>query len=120
MDGRPAVWIGHAVLQVNDIDESATFWQGIGMREVERNQHVAVFELRGGTHLLLLPGAPASGTEAPFDLMVENLDATHAEWTARGLGPSPIQRGRFHTAFTVQDPNGYRITVNSSHVIGEV
>ena len=26
------------------------------MREIERNEHVAVMELRGGTHLVLVPG----------------------------------------------------------------
>ena len=28
--------------------------------------------------------------------------------------------GRIHSAFTVVDPDGYRVTVNSSHVVGEV
>ena len=120
MDQRPPVWIGHAVLTVTDVGESADFWRGIGMREVERNEHVAVLELRGGTHLLLLPGTPPGDADAPFDLMVEDLDATHSEWTARGLDASPIERGRIHASFTVRDPNGYRVTVNSSHVAGEV
>jgi hypothetical protein len=79
-----------------------------------------VLELRGGTHLVLVPGAPPDTAEAPFDLMVEDLDATHGEWKARGLDPSPIERGRIHASFTLRDPDGYRVTVNSSHVIGEV
>jgi catechol 2,3-dioxygenase-like lactoylglutathione lyase family enzyme len=120
MDGRPSVWIGHAVLTVRDVDRSADYWRDLGMREVERNEHVAVLELRGGTHLLLVPGTPPEGGDTPFDLMVEDVDATHAEWEQRGLDPSPIERGRFHTAFTMRDPDGYRVTVNSSHVVGEV
>jgi hypothetical protein len=52
--------------------------------------------------------------------MVEDLDETHGAWTARGLDPSPIERGRIHASFTVRDPNGYRVTVSSSHVVGEV
>jgi catechol 2,3-dioxygenase-like lactoylglutathione lyase family enzyme len=120
MGGRPPVWIGHAVLAVNDVNSSADFWRDLGMREVERNPHVAVLELRGGTHLVLVPGTPADGADAPFDLMVEDLEATHAEWKALGLDPSPIERGRIHASFSVRDPNGYRVTVNSSHVIGEV
>jgi catechol 2,3-dioxygenase-like lactoylglutathione lyase family enzyme len=119
MDGRPPVWIGHAVLTVSDVDRSADFWCGIGMREVERNEHVAVLELRGGTHLVLVPGTPAGG-EAPFDLMVEDLDATHADWSGRGLDPTAIERGRIHAAFSVRDPDGYEVTVNSSHVVGDV
>jgi catechol 2,3-dioxygenase-like lactoylglutathione lyase family enzyme len=120
MEGRPPVWIGHAVLSVNDVSRSADFWRGIGMREVERNEHVAVLELRGGTHLVLVPGAPPEDADTPFDLMVEDVDATHAEWAARGLDPTPIERGRIHAAFTMRDPDGYRVTVNSSHVVGEV
>jgi catechol 2,3-dioxygenase-like lactoylglutathione lyase family enzyme len=120
MEGRPPVWIGHAVLRVNDVNRSAAYWQAIGMREVGRDEHVAVLELRGGTHLVLLPGTPEAGTEAPFDLMVDDLEATRAEWDARGLDPSPIESGRIHSAFTVRDPDGYVVTVNSSHVVGEV
>jgi catechol 2,3-dioxygenase-like lactoylglutathione lyase family enzyme len=120
VDGRPSVWIGHAVLTVGDVDRSADYWQRLGMREVERNVHVAVLELRGGTHLVLVPGTPADDAEVPFDLMVDDLDAAHAEWKARGLDPSPIERGRIHAAFTMRDPDGYRVTVNSSHVVGEV
>ena len=120
MAGRPSVWIGHTVLTVRDVDRSADYWQRLGMREVERNEHVAVLELRGGTHLVLVPGTPAEGADAPFDLMVDDVDATHAAWEARGLDLSPIERGRIHAAFTMRDPDGYRVTVNSSHVVGEV
>lgn len=90
------------------------------MREVGRDEQVAVLELRGGTHLVILPGAPEAGGDAPFDLMVDDLEATHADWTARGFEPSPIESGRVHSAFTVRDPDGYVVTVNSSHVMGEV
>jgi catechol 2,3-dioxygenase-like lactoylglutathione lyase family enzyme len=117
---RPSVWIGHAVLTVSDVDRSADYWRDLGMREVERNEHVAVLELRGGTHLVLVPGTPAEDADTPFDLMVEDVDATHADWAARGLDPTPIERGRIHSAFTMRDPDGYRVTVNSSHVVGEV
>ena len=120
MEGRPPVWIGHVVLGVDDVDSSAEFWRGIGMREVERNPHVAVLELRGGTHLVLVPGDPPADADAPFDVMVEDLDETHSAWKALGLDPSPIERGRIHASFTVRDPNGYRVTVNSSHVVGDV
>ena len=120
VDGRPSVWIGHALLTVRDVDRSADYWRDLGMREVERNEHVAVLELRGGTHLVLVPGTPPEAGDTPFDLMVEDVDAMHAEWAARGLDPSPIERGRIHAAFTMRDPDGYRVNVNSSHVVGEV
>jgi catechol 2,3-dioxygenase-like lactoylglutathione lyase family enzyme len=120
MERRPPVWIGHAVLTVGDLSRAAEFWRTVGMREVEHNDHVAVLELRGGTHLVLVPGAPDAEVDAPFDLMVEDLEATHAEWSHLGFNVSPIERGRIHAAFVVRDPDGRRVTVNSSHVIGEV
>jgi catechol 2,3-dioxygenase-like lactoylglutathione lyase family enzyme len=119
VDERPPVWIGHASLTVSDVGRSARWWHDIGMREIEQNANIAVLELRGGTHLVLLPGEPDGG-DAPFDLMVENLDATHQDWSARGIAVGPITRGRIHNAFEATDPDGYRVTVNSTHVIGPV
>jgi catechol 2,3-dioxygenase-like lactoylglutathione lyase family enzyme len=119
MKNRPPVWVGHVRLSVSDVDRSAAFWREIGMREIERNASIAVLELRGGTHLILRPGTPATD-EAPFDLMVDDLDATHTQWKALGLDLSPITPGRIHSSFTVRDPDGYRVTVNSSHVAGDV
>ena len=119
MDERPPVWIGHALLTVSDLGRSVQWWTGIGMRPVERNEHVAVLELRGGTHLVLVPGTPDTG-DAPFDLMVDDLDATHTAWSELGVDVSEISRGRIHNAFTATDPDGYVVTVNSSHVFGTV
>jgi catechol 2,3-dioxygenase-like lactoylglutathione lyase family enzyme len=119
-DERPSVWVGHVVLQVTDLDRAHTFWTGIGMRAVEHNSNVAVLELRGGTHLVLVPSDEVAAGDAPFDLMVDDLDATHAAYSAQGLAPSPIERGRIHDAFTLTDPDGYRVHVNSTHVVGPV
>ena len=120
METRPPVWIGHARLTVSDLDRSADFWCSVGMREIERNDRIAVLELRGGTHLVLLSGTPKGGADAPFDLMVDELEATHAEWEQLGLSVSPIEHGRIHSAFVLRDPVGNNVTVNSSHVVGEV
>lgn len=116
------MWIGHAVHRVSDLERSADFWREIGLREVGRDSNVVVLELRGGTHLVLLPGTPPEDVDAdaPFDLMVDDLDTTHEQWRARGLEPSPIERGRTHSAFSVRDPDGYKVTVNNSHVVGPV
>ena len=108
------------MLRVTDVERSAAFWRDVGMREVGRDENVAVLELRGGTHLVILAGPSEAGTEAPFDLMVDDLEATHADWANRGFEPSPIEPGRIHSVFTVRDPDGYIVTVNSSHVMGEV
>jgi catechol 2,3-dioxygenase-like lactoylglutathione lyase family enzyme len=115
---RPAIWVGHLSVAAPDIRQSADFYVSLGMREVVRNERVVVLELRGGTHLVVAPGAPVP--HAPFDLMVDDIDATHTAWTSLGLQPSPIERGRIHDHFTVADPSGTVVTVNSSHVVGAV
>ena len=115
---RPAAWVGHVVVAASDIAESAAFYLALGMRQVEQNDRVAVLELRGGTHLVVVEGEPTPG--ASFDLMVEDLDRTHAEWTSAGLEPSPIERGRIHDKFRVTDPAGTVVEINSTHVIGPV
>ena len=84
MGARPPVWIGHARLTASDLDRSADFWRTVGMREVERNEQIVVLELRGGTHLVLLPGTPGGSAAASFDLMVEDLDATRADGSDSG------------------------------------
>jgi catechol 2,3-dioxygenase-like lactoylglutathione lyase family enzyme len=119
VNARPPVWIGHAVLTVGEVDRSAAFFRQVGMREVERNNHVAVMELRGGTPLVLVPGAVKAG-DAPFDLMVEDLNATHQQFVEEGLDPSPISHDRIHDSFVVSDPDGHGVTFSSSHVVGEV
>lgn len=115
---RPGVWVGHISVATADIGETADFYRSLGMREVVQNEQVAVLELRGGTHLVVTEGEPAES--ASFDLMVDDIDAVHAEWTSLGLAPSPIERGRIHDSFTVRDPAGTTVKVNSSHVVGTV
>ena len=43
-------------------------------------------------------------------------DASHKEFEKLGLSPSTIEDGRIHRSFTISDPSGYEITVNSTHV----
>jgi catechol 2,3-dioxygenase-like lactoylglutathione lyase family enzyme len=120
VDQRPPVWIGHALLAVRDVGRSAEYWTGLGLREVARGDDFAVLELRGGTHLILAAGDVPADAGAPFDLMVDDLEATHTEWEIRGLDPSPVEHGDIHSRFSVRDPDGYLVTVNSSHVVGVV
>ncbi len=115
-ESRPPVWVGHVSMATSTLTESQTFMERLGMRPMFRNESVAIFELRGGTHLVLVADENARAGDAPFDLMVEDLDETHAEFAERGLSPSPIERGRIHASFTVTEPGGGRITVNSTHV----
>lgn len=93
------------------------------MRPVHADDDIAVLELRGGTHLLIFPAASATtaGTPAPFDLMVDDVDAVHQEWEARGLAPTqPASAPGDHRTFTVTDPDGYVLTVYNTHVVGAV
>lgn len=115
---RPAVWIGHTALRANDVAKTAEFWAGIGLRLIEQTERIAILELRGGTHLLVFPAEQPvdSGTPAPFDLMVDDIDATRAELETAGLRPSAMRITPIHRSFTVTDPSGYVIVFNSSHV----
>ncbi len=118
VDQRPPVWIGHMFLAATDVEKTATFMRKLGMRDIFQSDSIVVLELRGGTHLLLQTSGDAivPGTKAPFDLMVDEIDASHAEFEKLGLSPSTIEDGRIHRSFTISDPSGYEITVNSTHV----
>ena len=121
IDVRPTLWIGHVVLMVPSPDESKRFFLDLGLRDAEPGTGpVAVLELRGGTHLLLLPASEpvAPGADAPFDLMVDDIDAFHAQVAARGYAPGPVEEAHFHRCFRVREPGGHRLTVNSTHVTG--
>lgn len=119
-DARPPVWVGHISMATDRLEESEQFMRKVGMRPVFRGEDVAIMELRGGTHLVLAAHDSVEPTDAGFDLMVEDIDATHHELASRGLEPSPITRGRIHASFSVTEPAGHRITFNSSHVAGPV
>ncbi len=118
VDQRPPVWIGHMFLPTTDLEKTATYMRKLGMRDIVQSESIVVLELRGGTHLLLEPTNDliAPGSKAPFDLMVDDIDTSHEKFEELGLSPSKIEEDRFHRSFTISDPSGYKITVNSSHV----
>jgi catechol 2,3-dioxygenase-like lactoylglutathione lyase family enzyme len=120
MDQRPPLWIGHVTLWVRDAVASAAFWEGLGLRRVWVSEQIGVLELRGGTHLVLLPGQASPPGQGQFDLMVDDLDATHASWSQQGLPVGPLTRGSIHDSFELTDPDGYVVSVLSSHVAGPV
>jgi catechol 2,3-dioxygenase-like lactoylglutathione lyase family enzyme len=115
-DERPDVWIGHVSLATPDVKAMCDFVVRLGMRRIFEGDGIAVLELRGGTHLLLTASdEPASGL-AYFDLMVEDLDASHARLREMGCRPSQIESREFHSSFTVDAPSGHTIKFNSTHV----
>lgn len=119
-DLRPPVWVGHVVLETDRLAESTAFMRKIGMRSVVERPEVAVLELRGGTHLVLIAKPAITPREAPFDLMVEDLRSTHELFTELGLEPTPIEKlSREHDYFKIREPAGHVISIVSNHVSGQ-
>ena len=120
-DQRPPVAIGHVRLNVSDVGAAARWLETVGLRPIVTMEDLAVLELRGGTHVVLRKsdGPPAPGTIAPFDLMVDDIEAAHRDYAVKGLSPSEIRRGRIHDSFEVAGPSGWTFTINSSHASGK-
>ena len=121
VDQRPPVAVGHVRLNVGDVAAAAQWLETVGLRPIVRRPELAVLELRGGTHVVVRRAErpPEHGSQAPFDLMVDDVDATRRDYAAKGLSPSPIRRGRIHDAFEVAGPAGWVFTINSSHASGQ-
>lgn len=117
VDERPAVWVGHVAMKASDPARTHDFFVAVGMTSVYRGDDIAITELRGGTHLVIQPGATGPG-DAPFDLMVEDLAAFQQNLRERGMDVSDIVEGEIHHAFVITDPDGQRVVVYSSHVVG--
>jgi len=120
-DQRPPVGVAHVVLPTDRMAESARFMRTIGMRAIFDGPEVSVYEMRGGTHLLLMRRDEVIAGDASFDLMVDDVHATHARFTSLGLAPSPIEARPAidHEVFTVREPAGNVITFFSSHASGK-
>lgn len=116
---RPPVWVGHIVMQTNQLDASEDFMIKIGMRPIFKGDDVAILELRGGTHIVLANNTDFDPGEVDFDLMVEDITRTHEEFTRLGLHPTPVESGTIHQSFRVTEPAGNTILFNSTHVSDE-
>jgi catechol 2,3-dioxygenase-like lactoylglutathione lyase family enzyme len=119
-DPRPSVWIGHQRVTAADVAATTAFWEKVGMRIVHEDGDFAVLELRGGTHLVVVGSSTSPADDVPFDVMVDDIDETWARLRDAGLEPTEIQPGRIHSSFTIDDPAGRPVTVNSSHIVGPV
>lgn len=116
-DNRPRLGIGHVSVPASNSDSLADFYIAIGMRPVAKMGRMAIVELRGGTHIVFHAGD--SGV-SNLDLMVDDIDETHALLKANGAAPSAIKRGSPHDNFTATDPEGNALVVHSSHAMGPV
>ena len=114
-DEIPAVWAGHINMDTDQLRASADFFLEVGMRPVFENEIRVILELRAGTHLVLSQVEDFQPGPVSFDLMVEDLDATHARFTDAGLNPGPIGNVPAHRAFDLTEPAGNTVTVFDSH-----
>jgi hypothetical protein len=122
VDQRPPVAVGHVGLPTTNVAGAARWLESVGLRPIFEDADLAVLELRGGTHVVVRKAeeAPKAGSAAPFDLMVDDIEAARRDYMAKGFGPSEISRGRIHDSFHVAGPDGQDFTVNSSHAGGRV
>jgi hypothetical protein len=116
VDPRPPVWVGHVAMYSASVAETSKFMQQIGMRLVFDGDGIAVLEMRGGTHLVVTSDSESTLVKGSFDLMVEDLDDTHKQYTELGIAPGEIERGQIHDSFELREPGGTAITFNSTHV----
>ena len=120
-DERPPVAVGHVTMGVPNVPETYAYLVKLGCREIVLGDGVGVLEFRGGTHLVLLPTDQPTpeGAKAPFDLMVDDIEATRKRYGELGANPTEVREAPFHHSFTVIAPSGHEITVNSSHASGK-
>src|SRR4029078_8987241 len=113
IDLRPPVAVGHVRIQVRDVGAAARWFETVGLRPIVTRDEIAVLELRGGTHVVVRQAEQpiAPGAAAPFDMMVDDIDAAHRSCSEKELSPSAIQRGRIHDSFELPGPDGWTFTV---------
>lgn len=114
----PEVSVAHVSMATDRMEESTRFMLQTGMRLVFEGPQISVLEMRGGTHLIIMLKDDVTPGAASFDLMVDDLHATHRRFAALGLNPSAIEARPAidHEIFHLQEPAGNEITFYSSHV----
>jgi len=122
VDQKPPVAVGHVWFRATDVATAERWLQTVGLRPIFADDELAVLELRGGTHVVVRSAEqpPQPGAAAPFDLMVDDIEAARRDYAEKGLAPSEISRGRIHDSFHLTGPDGYDFTITSSHAGGRV
>jgi catechol-2,3-dioxygenase len=134
----PELAVAHLVFKVADLKSSCQFYSNLGIPPFAIDEEVAIIELRGGTHLVLLEvdqlageGMAESSTgqfherfAEQFDLMIKGkglneLEQYRLELIGRGIAAGEIPDETFygHHLFCVKDPDGNGITIYTSHAI---
>src|SRR5258708_23710343 len=101
---KPQVAVGHVSLTVSNIEASHQFFVDAGLRPFAKDKEIAILEMAGGTHLILLPrGGPDAGPNQTqsLDLMIagrtlDELTAYRSRLTAKGVAASPIPEKKFY------------------------
>jgi catechol-2,3-dioxygenase len=130
--------VGHLVFKVADLKSSCQFYSNLGIPPFFTDEEVAIIELRGGTHLILLSADSMAGEgiaesltgqfhkrfAEQFDLMIkgkglDELKKYRLELISRGIVAGDIPDEMFfgHHLFCTKDPDGNGITIYSSHSI---
>jgi catechol 2,3-dioxygenase-like lactoylglutathione lyase family enzyme len=130
--------VAHLVFKVADLKSSCQFYSNLGLPPFATDEKVAIIELRGGTHLLLLSVDEPAGEDIAesltgqfhkrfserFDLMIEGkgldeLKKYRSELISRGIAVGEIPDETFygHYLFCIKDPDGHGITIYTSHRI---
>ena len=130
--------VGHLAFKVADLKSSCQFYADLGIPPFVIEEKIAIVELRGGTHLLLLEVDQLAGEgiaesltgqfherfSEQFDLMIKgkSLDALQKyrlELISRGIAAGEIPDETFfgHHLFCTKDPDGNGITIYTSHSI---
>lgn len=132
----PSAAIAHFVMKVKDVESSYAFYQGLGLRGIDKFPEMAIIELLGGTHLLLAAkDDPMAGAlhasrvgqrpdfiSEKIDLMIAghtraDLEKYRAELMANGYSPADIAEAPLygHDYFSMLDPDGHGVSVYTSH-----
>jgi catechol-2,3-dioxygenase len=130
--------VAHLVFKVADLKSSCQFYSNLGIPPFAIDEKVAIIELRGGTHLLLLEVDQPAGEDVAesltgqfhkrfserFDLMIKGnglneLKKYRLELISRGIAAGEIPDETFfgHHLFCIEDPDGNGITIYTSHAI---
>jgi catechol-2,3-dioxygenase len=130
--------VAHLVFKVVDLKRSRQFYSNLGIPPFFTDDEVAIIELRGGTHLILLSVDSMTGEgiaesltgqfhkrfSEQFDLMIEGkgldeLKNYRSEIINRGIEAGEIPAETFfgHHLFCTKDPDGNGITIYTSHSI---
>jgi catechol 2,3-dioxygenase-like lactoylglutathione lyase family enzyme len=130
--------VAHLVFRVADLERSCQFYSNLGIPPFAIDGKIALIELRGGTHLLLLEVDQLAGEglaesvtgqfhakfSEQFDLMIKGkelseLEHYRLELISRGIAAGEIPDETFfgHHLFCIKDPDGNGITIYTSHAI---